>query len=174
MVYSFDLHKPADDHFKVKAQGRKRLAYAPDAKNVWDALVDIDLAMTPENGAQPATISVTADLIDMVRNHRLQVARAAHTPAGMVAMGAFVALWLRVLFQSHFWSFRGLNYSKLKPPPAAQHGPINGALLPRNVKLPSEPLPGTGRQPGNPGFGVDLLRPGAQGTAIARQWGNTC
>lgn len=135
LIYAFDLHKPQQPQFQLRAQGRKRLAYATGAKNVWNALVEIDLVLTPKNGESAATMSLTADLIDMVRNHRLQVAKAAHTPAGIVALASFAALWVRVLFQSHFWSFRGLNYEQLSPPKAAEHTALRAAAPPQRVPL---------------------------------------
>lgn len=136
LIYSFELHKPDHPQFKVDALGRKRLAYAPKQKNVWDALVDIDLELTPRNGQNPATLSVTADLIDMVRNRRLQVEKAPDTPTGIAGMGAFVSLWCRSIFQSHFWSFRGLDYDQLAPPAPAEHGPLHGAQALQRVVLP--------------------------------------
>jgi cholesterol oxidase len=136
LIYSFTLHKPEQPQFMVQAEGRKRLAYTPEAKNVWDALVEIDLKLSPHNGQNAATLSITADLIDMVRNHRLQVAKAVNTPAGMIAMASFAALWLRVIFQTHFWSFRGLDYDTLRPPKPAEHGPLKGAQAPQRFTLP--------------------------------------
>lgn len=134
--YDFELHRPERPQYRVQAQGKKRLAYVPGAKNLWDALVEIDLTLTPHNGQNAATLSLTADLIDMVRNRRLQVAQATNTPAGMAGMMAFGALWLRVIFQTHFWTFRGLDYAQLKPPPPAQHGLMRGALAPERFVLP--------------------------------------
>jgi cholesterol oxidase len=136
LIYSFTLHKPERPQFKVQAEGRKRLAYTPQAKNVWEALVEIDLTLTPHNGQNAATLSITADLIDMVRNHRLQVAQAINTPAGMIAMAAFATLWLRVIFQTHFWTFRGLSYDTLHPPKPAEHGLLKGACPPQRFALP--------------------------------------
>ena len=136
LVYSFVLHAPDRPGFQVQAEGCKRLAYAPQAKNVWDALVEIDLTLKPGNGAGAATLALTADLIDMVRHRRLQVAKAANTPAGMIAMAAFVALWLRAIFQSQFWSFRGLDYKTLNPPKPAEHGLLRGAEPPLRTILP--------------------------------------
>jgi cholesterol oxidase len=135
LIYNFDLHSTERPQLEMLAHGRKRLAYAPDTKNVWDALVEIDLKLTPKRGGETATLCVTADLIDMVRNHRLQVSKAPHTPAGIVALASFAALWVRVLFQSHFWSFRGLNYAQLNPPKAAEHMPLNGDAQPLRVPL---------------------------------------
>jgi cholesterol oxidase len=134
--YDFELHRPERPQFRLQAQGTKRLAYVPGAKNLWDALIEIDLNLTPHNGQNPATLSLTVDLIDMVRNRRLQVVRATNTPAGMAGMIAFSALWMRVIFQTHFWTFRGLDYAQLKPPRPAQHGLLRGALAPVRVALP--------------------------------------
>lgn len=133
--YDFELIRPDRPKFAVHAQGTKRLAYTPNAKNIWDALTEIDLTLTPRDGNSAATLALNVDLIDMVRNRRLQVARAVNTPAGMAGMISFAALWVRTIFQTHFWSFRGLDYDQLKTPPAAEHGILRGALGPERFVL---------------------------------------
>ncbi len=121
--YAFDLHTPGHQPLAVHAAGSKKLAYTPNSKNLWDALVQIDLHLTPENH-RPAVLSLEADLVDMVRQRRLQVAQAPHTPEAIIGLAGFSALWLRAIFQTHFWSLRGLDYHHLAPPGPAEHGPL--------------------------------------------------
>lgn len=121
--YTFSLRTPGAGSLAVRASGRKRLAYTPNDKSLWDALVQIDLQLTPHKGT-PAVLSLEADLVDMVRQRRLQVAQAAHTPDAIIGLAAFGALWLRAIFQTHFWSLRGLDYQLLSPPGPASHGPL--------------------------------------------------
>lgn len=121
--YAFDLQTTGPKRLAVHAAGSKKLAYTPNSKNLWDALVQIDLRLTPESHS-PAVLSLEADLVDMVRQRRLQVAQAAHTPEAIIGLAAFSALWLRAIFQTHFWSLRGLDYHRLTPPGPAEHGPL--------------------------------------------------
>lgn len=122
--YQFELRSPSGQTPPLHARGQKRLAYAPGQKNLWQALIQIDLTMTTASGDPQGTLAVEVDLIDMVRRQRLQVARAPDTPAAVIGLAGFSALWLRAMFQTHFWSLRGLDYEKLRPPGPAVHGPL--------------------------------------------------
>lgn len=122
--YQFELRSPSGQTPPLHARGQKRLAYAPGQKNLWQALIQIDLTMTTASGDPQGTLAVEVDLIDMVRRQRLQVASAPDTPAAIIGLAGFSALWLRAMFQTHFWSLRGLDYEKLRPPGPAVHGPL--------------------------------------------------
>lgn len=127
MDYVFTLSAPGQSKPVVTARGGKHLAYAPGKANLWDALTQMDLALSPETGGPAMTLRLEVDLIDMVRQRRLQLSQAPNTPSGIIGLASFAALWARALFQSHFWSFRGLDYALLDPPGPAQHGPLRGA-----------------------------------------------
>ena len=122
--YGFQLRSPAAPTLSVQAHGSKRLAYTASDRNLWDALVQLDLRLVPNSGQAESVLLLEADLVDMVRQRRLQVARSGNTPQAMIGLGAFAALWLRAIFQTHFWSLRGLDYHLLKPPGPAKHGPL--------------------------------------------------
>jgi cholesterol oxidase len=136
--YHFELQPPSGQGERLLARGQKRLAYAPGQKNLWQALIQIDLTLTTVSGEPQGTLAVEVDLIDMVRRQRLQVARAPDTPAAIIGLAGFSALWLRAMFQTHFWSLRGLDYEKLRPPGPAVHGPLRpmGERGPGPVCLP--------------------------------------
>jgi cholesterol oxidase len=139
--YAFDLQSSGTDTPPLRATGRKRLAYAPGQKNLWDALVSIDLHLSPRHGQPPAALALRVDLIDMVRRQRLQVACAPDTPAAIIGLASFGSLWLRALFQTHFWSLRGPDYDRLRTATPAQHGPLRPhaagpACLPATIPLP--------------------------------------
>ena len=126
--YAFELQAATTGAPPVQAAGHKRLAYAPFQKNPWDALVSIDLRLTPRNGQPPAVLALNVDLIDMVRRQRLQVASAPDTPAAIIGLASFGSLWLRALFQTHFWSLRGQDYDRLQTGAPAEHGPLYPTL----------------------------------------------
>lgn len=140
--YAFELQPTAHGAPPVQASGQKRLAYAPFQKNLWDALVSIDLNLTPRNGQPPAVLALGVDLIDMVRRQRLQVASAPDTPAAIIGLASFAGLWLRAIFQTHFWTLRGQNYEGLQTGKPAEHGPLRPrghqgpACHPRMIRLP--------------------------------------
>jgi cholesterol oxidase len=98
----------------VRATGCKRLAYRRDERNAWDALTKLGLTLQPAGGGEPWALTLEVDLVDMVQGRRLQVLQAPNTPAAIVAVGGFAAMWLRVLLRTHFWSFRGMTYEALQ------------------------------------------------------------
>lgn len=140
--YAFELQPLTPGAPPVQATGHKRLAYAPFQKNLWDALVSIDLRLTPRSDQPPAVLALQVDLIDMVRRQRLQVVSAPDTPAAIIGLASFASLWLRALFQTHFWSLRGQDYGRLQTGAPAEHGPLypqqhlGPACQPQVIKLP--------------------------------------
>ncbi|WP_416142130.1 alkaline phosphatase D family protein [Hydrogenophaga sp.] len=139
--YAFELQAATAGVPPVQAAGQKRLAYAPFQKTPWEALVSIDLHLTPGSGHPPAVLALNVDLIDMVRRQRLQVASAPDTPAAIIGLASFGSLWLRALFQTHFWSLRGQDYDRLQTGAPAKHGPLyptlpGPACQPEVTKLP--------------------------------------
>jgi len=106
LSYRFDLESPASGA-KFEATGDKLLAFSARRKNVWDALTELDLTIKPVNGDAPARLALKVDLVDLVRNRRLQVIQAPNTPATIVGLATFASLWLRSIFTTHFWTFRG-------------------------------------------------------------------
>lgn len=139
--YEFVLQAPGGRGEQVRAYGQKRLAYAHGQKTLWNALVQLDLTMAPAGSGAAATLSLEADLVDMVRRQRLQVTQATDTPTAIVGLAAFGAVWVRALLQTHFWAFRGPNYTQLHSPAAAQHGPLwpqglqGTAVAPERIEL---------------------------------------
>jgi len=111
--YDFQLMS-AHVEGEVRATGCKRLAYRRDERNAWDALTKLDLSLRRAEGADPWALTLEVDLVDMVHGRRLQVLQAPDTPAAIVAVGSFAAMWLRVLLRTQFWSFRGMTYEKLQ------------------------------------------------------------
>lgn len=116
----------------VQVSGLKRLAYRREERTVWDALTHLDLELRPRPAELPPwRLPLDVDLVDLVKGRRLQVAGAPSTPAAIVAMGSFFALWMRTLLRTHFWSFRGLDYQSLAavevpPPPILRPGGLFG------------------------------------------------
>jgi len=97
--------------------GGKRLAYTGDERNVWDALLRIDL--TPSHGGRTgASWPMRVDLLELLSRGPYQLLRTPDTPTAVAAMSAVGALWLRALVQTHFWSFRGPDDTApdLRPP----------------------------------------------------------
>ena len=141
LTYKFDLTQPSAKGGPVfKATGEKRLAYARGEKNVWHALTQLDLQLSPALTATDAVkMRLKVDLVDMVRNNRLQIVTAPNTPAAIVGLASFASLWVRAIFTTHFWSFRG-SIPLVMPPPA-QHerlwpdGPLEASVEPCPVRI---------------------------------------
>lgn len=113
LSYDFRVESPQAPGEVLVLAGSKKLAYARGERNLWEALIRLPLEL--RKGTQAHAFTLDVDLVDMVRNSRLQVQQAAHTPAVIVGLASFAALWVRALVQTHFWSFRGLDYGRLKP-----------------------------------------------------------
>jgi cholesterol oxidase len=92
--------------------GRKELAYFPGAPNVWTALVELPVEFAPVDATPVEHYRGTlkVDLIHLSRRALAQVREAVHTPATLMALIGTGMLALRVLFQTHFWSFRAPDY----------------------------------------------------------------
>ena len=164
--YAFTLHAPGQAQPALTATGRKRLAFAPGQRNLWDALVQLDLALhEPSSGRPCGVLKLEVDLIDMIRRQRLQVARAPDTPAALIGLAQFTTQWLRAVFQTHFWSLRGLDYDRMTPPGPAQHGPLwpqgadGPACAPQGVPLR---VPRGGGHVGDLMLELTVYRPVAQ------------
>lgn len=114
--YEFEVTHASDRSKRHGLAGTKRLAYAPGQRTLWDALLQLPLEL--RSGESRYAIDLEVDVVDMLRNNRLQVTQAPSTPAAIVGLAAFAAQWGRALVQTHFWSFRGLDYPKLQPRPA--------------------------------------------------------
>jgi len=97
--------------------GGKRLAYVVDERNVWDALLRIDLTAS-EGGRSAAPWAMRVDVLELLSSGPYQLHRTPDTPGAVAAMSAVGALWLRALVQTHFWSFRGPDDTApdLRPP----------------------------------------------------------
>lgn len=143
LSYQFSLASTLAGQPPVQARGEKRLAYARDQKNVWEALTQLDLHLVPDGGHDdPARLALKVDLVDMVRNARLQVSEAPNTPAVVLGLASFASLWVRAIVMTHFWTFRGSNSESTITLPAAQHGPLRPhgllepAIAPVRIALP--------------------------------------
>ena len=59
----------------------------------------------------------------------IKVASAPDTPAAIIGLASFGSLWLRALFQTHFWSLRGQETTTpLQTGAPAEHGPLYPTL----------------------------------------------
>lgn len=135
--YDFTLQTPGAGPVSFSLSGIKKLAYATEARNLWDALLKLPLQLRKQGSPDGYAIELEVDLVDMIKNRRLQVTQAPSTPAAIVGLAAFAAQWARALVQTHFWSFRGLTYAKLPPSqvPPAPPATLEGAPL-RTIPLP--------------------------------------
>ncbi|MEZ5659324.1 MAG: alkaline phosphatase D family protein [Burkholderiaceae bacterium] len=118
LVYEACLECPDGDSgiSEVSLYGRKLLAYAPGQKNIWDALIDIDMTLTI-NGGNAVTIPMRVDLLDLLRGNVYSFAgqsSSLETIARLIDVGA---LWFRALVSSQYWAFAGSDYTRRFDPP---------------------------------------------------------
>ena len=136
------LHQNYADRFKLDAgrifvlRGHKSLSYQPGAHNPWQALSQIDFELSSP-ALSKAKVQLQVDAVDLARRRFYQFEQAPDTPAVIGALFALSGVWLRSMFQSHFWSLRGLDYDgRERPRPLAighsllvpRHGPVGGEI----------------------------------------------
>ena len=119
------LHQNYADRFKLDAartivlRGHKSLSYRPGAHNPWQALSQIDFELSSTELSK-AKVQLQVDAVDLARRRFYQFEQAPDTPAVIGALFALSGVWLRSMFQSHFWSLRGLDYDgRERPRPLA-------------------------------------------------------
>ena len=119
-------------------QGGKRLAYTGGARNVWDALLRLDLQPT-QGGRRGAPWAMRVDVLDLLARGPYQLRGAPDTPHAVAAMSAVGALWLRALAQTHYWSFRGPDSDAPNLRPLA-YTPLSALRLPDGTPIDPEPF----------------------------------
>ncbi|WP_171013520.1 alpha/beta fold hydrolase [Chitinivorax sp. B] len=94
--------------------GFKQLAYQSQAKNPWTSLQQLQVTLTAPGITGQVSISLQVDVLRMLRQHALQVTAARNTPVAMSALLQASHLLMRIMFATHFWTFRGLRYRALR------------------------------------------------------------
>ena len=119
-------------------QGGKRLAYTGGARNIWDALLRLDLHPT-RDGRRGAPWAMRVDVLDLLARGPYQLRGAPDTPHAVAAMSAVGALWLRALAQTHYWSFRGPDRDAPNLRPLA-YAPLSALRLADGTRIDPEPF----------------------------------
>lgn len=119
-------------------QGGKRLAYTGGARNVWDALLRLDLQPT-RDGRRGAPWAMQVDVLDLLARGPYQLRGAPDTPHAVAAFSAVGALWLRALAQTHYWSFRGPDRDAPNLRPMA-YAPLSALRLADGTRVDPEPF----------------------------------
>lgn len=136
--YLFTLETKTGQEIKLK--GTKKLAYALFRKDPWTAL--IDLPITVWSGCRSVGGALRVDVIKLTQHAPFQVIESPNTPITIAAMASAAMMLLRVLFQTHFWSFRAPDYPPLSPVrvPEREPGPVRledgTAIHPEVTTLP--------------------------------------
>jgi cholesterol oxidase len=135
--YSVTLPVPGGSPLVL--QGGKRLAYTSGARNVWDALLRLDLQPT-RDGLRGAPWAMRVDVLDLLARGPYQLRGAPDTPHAVAVMSAVGALWLRALAQTHYWSLRGPDQDAPNLRPLA-NAPLSALRLADGTRVDPEPFP---------------------------------
>jgi cholesterol oxidase len=119
LSYDLTLGKGAT---QLRLTGKKELAYAPAKRNPWQALTELPITLAGHSGQSRVTGLITVDLVGFSRHSPFQIVQAPNSPVAIMSMVSVGTMMLRVLFQSHFWSFGVTDYPKEKLLP----DPVNG------------------------------------------------
>jgi cholesterol oxidase len=103
---------------KLCVRGQKTLAYdgskhrtVRDEANPWTTLTNLELHFSDSTAQERASAWFKVDLVRMAKDLKpLQIASGAETPQIMLAVSSLGALALRVLVQTHFFSFGAPSY----------------------------------------------------------------
>jgi cholesterol oxidase len=125
----------------LELTGTKRLAYADEARDLWDALLGIDLvARVQVQGEAPTTAGpwrMQVDVLDLLRRGVYRIDDAPDTPTAIAAIAATGSLWVRALARSHFWSFPGPAYGVRVPVPSG-FAPLSALVLADGLRIAPE------------------------------------
>lgn len=158
--YSFTLTTGKGE---LRLDGDKVLAYAMDKKDPWTALVDLPITLRGDRDDSVNGL-LRVDIIRLTRRAPFQVVQslntpAANTPAAIAGMASAGMMMLRVLFQTHFWSFGAPDYPQGKRVPDRDAGALrlmNGLTIkPQCIPLV---VPVGGAAPPNENIDLRLTR----------------
>jgi cholesterol oxidase len=128
----------------VSLRGTKELAYAPRKKDPWTALTELPFTLSGPGGSINGLLEV--DMVKLTQGAPFQADSPTDSPSIISAMASAGMMFLRVLFQTHFWSFGAPSYPKQRikrnrePEPVRIEGesPIEGRRIPLPVRVSDE------------------------------------
>lgn len=96
-----------------KLTGEKKLGYSPEHKNPWNALLELDLRYEGPMATEPVPFGTfRVDLNYLLKDGIPQIKQSPHMPATLLAMARVGLFAVRVMFQTHLWSFGAPEYKK--------------------------------------------------------------
>lgn len=95
----------------VVIAGRKTLGYGLGLPGVLRAWLVLPATISAASGGQSLDVEFELDTIRVTRDELpLQIVSSPHSPASLMAVGGFAMYALRILMQTHFWSFGAPSY----------------------------------------------------------------
>lgn len=128
----------------VRLHGTKELAYVDGKKDPWTALTELPFTLSGAEGSIEGLLEV--DLVRLTQRAPFQAESPSDSPSVIAAMASAGMMFLRVLFQTHFWSFGAPSYPQQRiernrePEPVRIEGepPIEGRHIPLPVRVSDE------------------------------------
>lgn len=97
----------------VVIKGRKTLGYGIGLPDVLQAWLTLPATIRSASGRRELDVNFELDTVRITGGELpLQVVSAPHTPASLLAVGGFAMYALRILMQTHFWSFGAPSYKQ--------------------------------------------------------------
>lgn len=127
LVYEFEVAKgPAAG---LKIGGRKSLGYAAGKPNVQASLMTLPVRIHNTRNDMAVDLLMEVDPVGITRGPApLQVRHARDGVAALARIGSFGAFSLRMLMQTHFWSFGAYSYKDYKTLKELDSEPVQGRL----------------------------------------------
>lgn len=95
----------------VAIEGRKTLGYGLGLPDVLRAWLVLPATIRASSGGRSLAVEFELDTVRVTRGELpLQVVSSPNSPASLLAVGGFAMYALRILMQTHFWSFGAPSY----------------------------------------------------------------
>ncbi len=132
----YELQGDFDGGTHLSLRGRKVLGYAPDNKNLLAALMTLPVRLHNARNGQTLELLLEVDPVGITRGPApLQVMHSRDGVAALLRIGGFGAFCLRMLMQTHFWSFGAYDYQQYKTLTELDSDPVRGRLAAPPVQM---------------------------------------
>ncbi len=109
--------------------GRKTLGYAREQKNLLAALMTLPVQLHNSRNDARVELLLEVDPVGITRGPApLQLRGVQDGVTALLRVGGFGAYFLRLLMQTHFWSFGAYSYKRFKPLEELDADPVRGRL----------------------------------------------
>lgn len=121
----------------IQLQGRKLLAYAEDSPNLPATLMVLPVELENTISGEKLPFSLEVDPLEISKGPApLQLKNSLHGADALTRVAGVGAYFLRVIMQTHFWSFAAYSYKRFATPAAMEADLSRGRLALPPARMP--------------------------------------